>query len=303
MGQLRAELVLQVPDRDRFAELARAWFADTRATLFPDFDRGLNAGPPPEPADDPDAPLGPPGGAGGAVWVRRKPTLLGGSRTRYSEQVWHQTLDGLAATYPFHTVLSAELLDERGHTERNPFHGMTIGVHRLHQHPDWVTFNLRESREDASPMPDDTQDRWAEFLRTWAARIGAPYGHVTDDPEIMGGTALEDATGLRPEDTVPRCHELLRGYSWVTVCAAEPAARLGGAPSLRESGAFAEVGELPGGPVFLRATTLVQEYSGEALRGVFRTLAPVLLPGRPHPGSNATRRGRLVPDVDAADYR
>jgi hypothetical protein len=89
----------------------------------------------------------------------------------------------------------------------------------------------------------------------------------------------------------------------VTVCAAELAARLGGAAALARSGAFDEVTELPGGQVFLRATPVIQDYQGEILLRVFQTLAPVLLTGRPHPMSPATDSGRLVRDADAADYQ
>ncbi|MGC1282944.1 MAG: hypothetical protein WA895_08420, partial [Streptosporangiaceae bacterium] len=77
-------------------------------------------------------------------------------------------------------------------------------------------------------------------------------------------------------------------------------ARLGGAAALAASGAFAEVAELPGGQVFLRATPFIEDYQGDAVRRVFETLAPVLLAGR---SRRPSRGGRLVEDADAADYR
>jgi hypothetical protein len=78
------------------------------------------------------------------------------------------------------------------------------------------------------------QEEWVSFVETWAARLDARYGHLTDDASHSRETALEMATqvmGIDPP-TVPRCHEALRGYSWVTVCAPELAQRLGGVPAL-----------------------------------------------------------------------
>jgi hypothetical protein len=91
--------------------------------------------------------------------------------------------------------------------------------------------------------------------------------HITDDAYTYA-TALERAVtgGDYDPPLVPRCHEVLRGYSWVTICAAELAVRLGGAGALAASGAFDEVTELPGGQVFLRATPTLDEYQGEVVR-------------------------------------
>ena len=71
----------------------------------------------------------------------------------------------------------------------------------------------------------------------------------------------------------------LRGYSWVTVVAAELAGRLGGAEALRASGAFYEVSELRDGVLWLRATPTINDFTGKRVRRVFDALAPVLLPG------------------------
>jgi hypothetical protein len=148
------------------------------------------------------------------------------------------------------------------------------------------------------------QDEWVSFAETWATRLDACYGHLTDDASNTLGTALEMATqtlGIDPP-AVPRCHEVLRGYSWVTVCAAELAQRLGGAPALTASGAFYQVRDLPGGRVLLRATPLLEEYEGPAVERAFRALAPVLLPGRVDP-KRAPLNARLLLGADAADHR
>jgi hypothetical protein len=297
MAFLRAEAVAQVPERDRFAELGAEWFTRAREELFPELDRGLRAGPSLafNHAKDPDAPMGPPGGAYGTIWIGRGPMEVGGNTGRYSDRAWARMLGGLSTAYPYHAKLIASPLDERGLDDRSGDNAI-IGVHRIHPEPEWVAFRVR-----ASGYGDP--GRWAEFVKRWVAHSEAAYAHVTDDPEIMGGTALEDATGRDIGYTIPRCREQLRGYSWVTVCAPELAARLGGPAALEKSGAFAEVTGLPGGQVFLRATRNLEDYQGEALRRVFDTLAPVLLAGRPRPMSSATARGRLVRDLDAADVQ
>jgi len=141
------------------------------------------------------------------------------------------------------------------------------------------------------------------FVGTWADRLDACYAHVTDDADARG-TALEMATQRRGIDppTVPRCREVLRGYSWVTICAPELAERLGGVPALTASGAFYQVHKLSGGQVLLRATPLLEQYEGASVERVFRVLAPVLLPGwaaKPRAPVGA----RLMLGVDAADYQ
>jgi len=297
MNRLEAEIVAYVPERERFAELAAAWFAQARRELAPDFDVALDAG-----------------GAYGTLLVWRKPTLLRPRRTTYTENSWRRLLAGLADTYPFHAELIMSLPFDR-ESWREMYRDATIGVHRNHREPGWTTFaaDTAAGSHYDSPVPHPGGlDRWAEFVKEWVTRAGACYAHVTDDADVHGGTALEhvtlyvrDGSGQvrGPESTIPRCHEVLRGYSWVTVCAPDLAARLGGAAALAASGAFAEVTELSQGQVFLRATQDIEDYHGDAVRRVFEVLAPVLLTGRPDPMSPIMPCARLVPDADAADYR
>jgi hypothetical protein len=302
MGYLRADVVARVESRESFAELAADWFTMARSELFPWLDQGLSGNG--EPAAD-----GPPGGTSGTLWVQREPTLLGGSRARYSPRAWQRMLDGLAVAYPFHTALIMSALDEHGQ-ETRPRENATIAVDRHYEQPEWVRFavNALKGRETvgdrpgSEPYPAAEQGVWAEFVKNWARRADACFAQVTDDDEVFAGiTALEQATRHLPERTLPRSCEVLRGYSWVTVCSAELAGRLGGVRLLAASGAFDEVEELPGGQVFLRATATVQEYEGEALRRVFDVLAPVLLTGLPIPHAVLGKHLRVVMDVNAAD--
>lgn len=273
MTLLRAELVTRVPERERWAELTAAWFTEVRSALVPEVDRGLRDG-------------------AATLWVRHQPEPFGGSRARYSDQAWQRFLDGLGTDYPYHAELVAE-----GRRR------VTVSVDRNHAHPEWTTFKVRSSWDEPEVRPRAVARQWADFVKERVIRSGADYAHVTDDPEVNGGTALEDATGRSTEMTVPCSREVLRGYSWVTVCAPELGDRLGGADTLAASGAFDEVAGLPGGQVYLRATPALEDYDGEAVSRVFEVLAPVLLTGRPRRGSNATRLGRLVRDADAADYQ
>lgn len=310
MAFLRAEAVARAESRERFAELAAAWFTRVREELLPELDRGLKAGPSlaVTEATAPDARIGPPGGTYGQLRVQRKPMPAVESWGRYTDRSWQQILTRLASDYPFHVDLFMQPLDEHGRDAR-AHQGASVGLRRIYSNGEWVTFSVMSYAGAAGepgadqPYPQDVQRRWAEFIKGWVASSDAQYAHVCDDPEIMGATALEAATHHDPETTIPRCRDELRGYCWVTVCAAALVRRLGGARGLKDSGAFDEVTELPGGQVFLRATPVIQDYTGEAVRRVFLALAPVLLTGRPDPMSGATRRGRLVPDADAADYR
>lgn len=297
MSNIEAEIVAYIPERDRFAELAAAWLGEARRELASEFDTALDAG-----------------GAHGTLRVRRKPTLLGGRDTTYTEDAWRRMLAGLAGTYPFHAELIMQLPFGQGMSDAD-FRSATAGVHRNHAQPGWITFaadTIAGSAHDASVPHPAGQDRWAELVKQWVSRTGACYAHVTDDADVHGGTALEQATvhvrddsgqARSPESTTPRCHEVLRGYSWITVCAPELAARLGGVAALAASGAFTEVTELPQGQVFLRATPSIEDYHGDAVRRVFEVLAPVLLTGRPHPMMPVMGHARLVPDADAADFR
>jgi hypothetical protein len=297
MGGLLAAVVTRARSPERLAGLGRAWLTEAREQLLPEFDRALGAS------------AGTSARAVAGVLVSGSDTPSG-TRSRYSERAWQRMLDSLADAGPFYAGVSASMLDDRGLSYSRPQSDMMISVTR-HQEPEWASLRVYANigsgpfdyAERTGAYPAHRQRQWAEFIKGWAARSDACYAHVTDDALASGDTALEVALRVSPKDTVPRCHEVLRGYSWVTVCAAELAARLGGPAALTATGAFDEVTELPAGQVFLRATPTIQEYEGEPVRRVFQTLAPVLLPGRPHVRPNSIEGRRLVPDADAADFR
>ena len=90
----------------------------------------------------------------------------------------------------------------------------------------------------------------------------------------------------------PATRSLLRGYLWVTVVSQELVVRLGAADGIEAAGAVAEVRQLPGGGVLLRATRRPEEYDEEVTRRLFlrhrccRTVSRGPCPGdRPSTGS------------------
>jgi hypothetical protein len=317
MSELHAELTAEADSAEEFARMATEWLTEARDELFGELSRGLQSEQPPVPEEeDPSVPmpvpvLGPPGATWATLLVQRKPYPGSISTPSYSARTWQRLLSGLAKTYPYHVALFMAPLDDTGRlgAEDTTVITTTMAVHRSDRSPTWVRFEAKAGSAAGWSGSAAVQRAWADFMKSWATRLDACYGHVTDDADTYA-TALERAVqgGDYDPPLVSRCRELLRGYSWVTICAPELAARLGGAYALAASGAFDEVTELPCGQVFLRATPALEEYQGEAVRRVFEALAPVLLPGRPNPDlladlGVAGLRVRLVMDADAADYQ
>lgn len=168
--------------------------------------------------------------------------------------------------------------------------------------PEWVSFRFSAMSEDTGWAESwSTQDEWAEFVKIQAARINAVAGSMTDDI-APGQTALQRATFNRAAK-IADSPEVLRGYSWITIIAAELAARLGGADALRASSAFYEVSALPNGSLWPRATPAINEFVGDHVRRVFEVLAPVLATGVAKARFSSEFPYRIVQDADAADYQ
>jgi hypothetical protein len=125
---------------------------------------------------------------------------------------------------------------------------------------------------------------WLEFLRGFCEDVNPSYGQVSYDYGVRLVTALEAVTGppwTTSDRAVVNSRDALRGYDWLTVCADELAAQLGGVEGLRGTGAFSEVERLGAGGVWLLATEQYEEYGGQHVEAVWRALAPVLLKGTP----------------------
>lgn len=301
---MHLELVSELNARDEFAELAVEWISRARDLLFPGFDENLSAGLLPFTPPDPAAGywvLGRPTALKANAYIQQRPHDSLGRGAAYSGRSWGKLVNGLAKAYPFRVSLVMSAVDDTG---KNAGSGssLLIGVRRDPDSPGWTRFeaSLPPDIVDLSGSP--RQQELVSFAREWAAKVETCYGHITDDADSLA-TALERATARYSWETVPRCREALRGYSWVTVCAASLAAKLGGCAGLERTGVFCTVAEVAGGSVFLQATPTFEEYDDTAMRRVFEVLAPVLLPGRVSAPAGGSWAGRLVTDVDAADYQ
>jgi len=299
---MNAELIAEV-DGDEFAEFERGWLTGALAEVIPGLAADLRVRPVVQAKPLGNADITVPWGEPGHVlgWVgRHRRTPVDGREVLYTQRTWDRTLDALDK-YPFGVSLRLYRLDELGFP-RGRGEDAVLRVLRDPVTPGYARFSFGVSAEEVGwPDAPALQDGWARFVKRQAAAVGACWGCMTDD---SGGlfTALELATAssrVAPNLASPR--EVLPGYSWVTVVAAELAGRLGGADALAATGAFCEAAELPGRGLWLRATPTVNEFTGEAVRRVFEALAPVLLAGVTR--FDFGERYRLVEGVDAADNR
>jgi hypothetical protein len=151
---------------------------------------------------------------------------------------------------------------------------------------------------------DGLRGRQVSVARSWAGRPGLLGLFAGEDTPWVGGTAL--TAGLEPrlrweEASLER---ELQGYSWITLCPAGAAARLGGAAALKDSGAFWRADEQPDGAVLLQATERLGDYDLAAAAKVFDALAPELPAGLPEkPAEWPEDVPWLVIGEDAAWYR
>lgn len=301
---MHVELASELNAPDEFAALAVEWIAGIRDLLFPGFDENVSAGF--LPFSPPDPPtgywmLGRPTALKGNAYIQRRPHDSLGRGATYSRRSWEKLANGLAEAYPFRVSLVMSAVDDTG---KNAGSGssLLIGVRRDPDSPGWVRFEASLPPDIVDLSRSSLEQELVSFIREWAAKVETCYGHVTDDADSLA-TALERATARYSWETLPRCREALRGYSWVTVCSSGLAARLGGCTGLERTGAFWAVAEVAGGSVFLQATRTFEEYDDAAMRRVFEALAPVLLPGRVSAPAGGGWVGRLVTGVDAADYQ
>jgi hypothetical protein len=275
---MAVELDAQVSDARDFAHVAAGWLTQVREILLPNLDQGLKAGGvlfPRRRDDEFYRVRGEPRAVWAELWVRRKPSVLGGTTALFSQRAWDRLLSGLEAAYPFHIDVTIKPLDEDG--QPPPWgDGAAIAVHRLDNQPEWVNFSAACSRL-AVPGIDraDARQRWADFTHEWAGTVHASYGEVSG---VIGDGSREGLVHVDFWQVVPRSPSLLRGYSWATVCPAEVVAKAGGVEALRASGAFVRVEELPGGSVWLQATDDPFQFDPDASRRVFDALRFELYP-------------------------
>ncbi|MFE0100077.1 hypothetical protein [Streptomyces sp. NPDC059009] len=114
----------------------------------------------------------------------------------------------------------------------------------------------------------------------WACReFNVVFGHTSYDRPDRSTEHERFLRGPAPWRNTPNWASMLRGYSWLTVASADVVRALGGSGSLRNSGAFVEVAELPCGSYFLQATPTYAEYHDERVLSVYQALQPALVEG------------------------
>jgi hypothetical protein len=136
---------------------------------------------------------------------------------------------------------------------------------------------------DAMGRPDDPAycESAVSFLVAALDTVNPAFAWLGDDGPATDDTNLDCLLNRRVRDSVREARNLLRGYSWTTVCPEELSRRLGGPDALAAIGAFHRVVPLTAGGVVLQATRTVADYSNDAVRRVFEALHPVLPPGMP----------------------
>ncbi|NEA31693.1 hypothetical protein [Streptomyces sp. SID13031] len=124
-------------------------------------------------------------------------------------------------------------------------------------------------------------ERWMSFLADCVGSRSVDYGQVVLDGNINHSTSLDAGLGRTFITSIKESAKFLRGYGWITLCPKVLADRLGGGAGLEASGAFVAVRTLDSGDVLMLATAIPREFDQEALRRVWRAVAPVLPPGLP----------------------
>lgn len=130
-------------------------------------------------------------------------------------------------------------------------------------------------------LPGDVR-RLVGFMVDFLDDIDPAFGAASIEFKNNMDTELDRALRRDEDDSIAQSREFLRGYSWLTVIPKELVARLGGVRALREA-PLAAVYPLTAGGVVVLASSTPSGYDDVAMRGLFRTVSPVLPPGKPKP--------------------
>jgi hypothetical protein len=152
--------------------------------------------------------------------------------------------------------------------------------------PGWLRLRLRTEpdwRHATDAMARAHETAMVGFLRSRADLLNPSYGSIGDEAPGIGDTSLEACLPvvISPAEQLPAGRARLRGYSWVTVLAAELIDKVGGVSALQRSGEFAEVVPLAHGGLWLQATEHLADYDDDAMLRVWQALKPVIPPGMP----------------------
>lgn len=305
---LETLLDVRLPDDGDFARVASRWLNNLGEVLAPAlWDELQESLPLPSPGEW-DAPHGAPGGVWACVSVVPRPCWGTAASRVYSPENFRWMLENAAAR-PLMLEHQLIRLGRDGALPDGPEDTgggrLVISVEVEEEHPEWVQMKASSSLPDYDndASRTDVSTRWVQAVLSRAREVDASFGHVCDDGVAYGKTALDSALrrGGRVKSMM-QSRQVLRGYSWCTICPRELAQRLGGSSALQATGAFVEVEELPSGGLWLQATESFSDYNDEAMKRVFKALAPVLPEGLPKPDPFDDIPRRLVWE-DAADWR
>ncbi|GAA4509141.1 hypothetical protein GCM10023191_069910 [Actinoallomurus oryzae] len=283
--RLTVELDGRAASKD-LSRYARRWFVAASKGPLKDLFSDLQRGPKLSRHIFGSGASGKPWGEPGGLWAsllrfNQSHGKATGKRV-WSPRAWDEFIAALD-DLPLGVELRIFELDENGIWTQDK---VTVSMQRVSPDGQWF-----RARCVVTAGPLGPKNRVAKFgandmvglLRDCSADIPATFGCVTDDGGAHGTTGLEDRLYISAEAGIQSSPEILRGYPWITICPPGLAERLGGLAAIRATGAFYEVSSLRAGGLWLQATERIEDYEGEALRRVFRVLAPVLPPGRPEP--------------------
>jgi len=273
-GWLRAEVDIDVPDSDLLTKWTYAWVHSAVSRLVPETLAKYESA----------------GGSGSArssgvpngVRISLRLTTLDMSRT--GELPWSPSnLDKFCARIGGGSHYGhCEVIRLDGSGEQHGPPTIAVGVRLSEIEPRAASlYCLLPTARVEAPTATIAMEDILALTRAMADKCNPLYGSIGYDVG-EDGTVLESAfNSYGLFDDYAEVRQYLRGYDWVTVLPAEIAARLGGAESLRRSGAFVDAQDLASGGVLVRATSDFFDYSIADANQVFRTLAPCLRPGMP----------------------
>lgn len=295
----------RMPDDGRVGEVARWWFDRVPRVVVPGlWGRVQESLPLRRPAEW-DDPHGPPHGVwADAVAIPRAGTTNPAKYGVYSPETLEVVLD-CVPTRPVTTHLEIKELDEWGVPyEDDEF--FFVACNAVEDMPECVQFMIWSwlSVEEADPSRPGVSQRWARVVRELADMVDVSYGQIGVDPVFHGEAPLDGLLRRRGMiKSVRVAREVLRGYSWVTICPPELAERLGGVSAMVDTGAFATVEELTHGGLWLQATPDAADYDQAAVWRVFKALAPVLPTGMPRADPAAPDDRPHIAWDDAANWQ
>ena len=227
----------------------------------------------------PEARLGPPGAAWANVSVTRRPWGRSGFRFRtYSARNWAWLLDELRDR-PVNASAEVERLDDEG---RDGGGGVELEVQTADDEPDQVQLTGRGASDlDGGPYDEAFIGRWIALIEQVAGMAEPTFAVLGERPDA-GRTRLDVALGRTAEESVGQARDVLRGFSWLTLCPAGLVDKLGGRQKLQASGAFTTVTGLPHGAVLLQATDRLLDYGPHETHRVYYALRRVLPAVPPH---------------------